>query len=54
MKDYVIFLGEEVAKKFPEKTWEQCMEIVMDSKLFERYIGPIAKYHKLYLKQRRI
>ncbi len=54
MKDYVIFLGEEVVKKFPDKTWEQCMEIVTDNKMFERYMGPISEYHKKYMNQRRV
>ena len=53
MKDYVIFLGEEVAKKFPDKTWEQCMEIIADTETFEHYMGPISEYHQKYMNQRR-
>ena len=53
MGDYVIFLGEEVAKKFPDKTWEECMEIVTDDSSFEKAMGPIKKYHQMYLAQRR-
>lgn len=53
MKDYVIFLGEEVSKKYPDKSWDECMDIVTDGNSFERLVGQIAKYHKLYLEQRR-
>ena len=53
MKDYIIFLEEQVEKEHPEKTWEECMSIATNNTLFELYMGPIEKYHKLYLEQRR-
>ena len=51
MKDYVIWLGEQLSKKYPEKTWEQIMEIVTTApeKEFEKRYG---LYLSDYLKAR--
>lgn len=53
MKDYVIFLGEQIEKQYPEKEWDECMVIATNNTLFESHMGPEAKYRELYLQQRR-
>lgn len=49
MSDYVIWMGEELSKRFPDKTWEQIMEMVTTTpeKEFEkRYNLYLSDYLK--------
>ena len=50
MKDFVIFIGEELSKKYPDKTWEQIMEIVTDPQALEKASGKkLEAYYNEYL-----
>lgn len=53
MKDFVIFIGEELSKKYPDKTWEQIMEITTDTQALEKASGKkLEAYYNAYLNRR--
>ena len=50
MKDFVIFIGEELSKKYPDKTWEEVMEIVADADKLEEFGGKrLQAYYEKYV-----
>lgn len=54
MKDFIIFIGEELSKKYPDKTWEQIMEIVTDPQALEKASGKnMEAYYNEFLKTRK-
>lgn len=51
MKDFIIFIGEELSRKYPDKTWEQIMEIVMDPQALEKASGKkLEAYYNAFVR----
>ncbi len=54
MRDLVIFIGEELSKKYPDKTWEQIMEITTDPQALEKASGKkLEAYYNAFLRMRK-
>ena len=50
MKDFIIFIGEELSRKYPDKTWEELMEIVSDADKLEEFSGKrLQAYYEKYV-----
>lgn len=54
MKDFDIFIGEELSKKYPDKTWEQIMEITTDTQALEKASGKkLEAYYNAFIRTRK-